>query len=254
MSCGARACRAPGRARRNFEAADRSDLQRGARTALSAQFHEIGDKLLEKAHKDFLDKAGERFTEADKASQAKLQTLLQPVEATAQALRGGAAARSRRSASTIMPAFARRSSWSARGRGRSATRPATWSMRCAPRPRRAAAGASRAFERARAGRPEPPMPISGPKCRSIRRGRRLAARRGRPPARRAQADHRRQMLAERLSRRLRRGRRRQARGLLRAPMSPRSATMPSSSARRPIGRSSATPPIMSSCTFPASIS
>ena len=52
------------------------------RDALIAQFREIGDKLLEKAHKDFLEKAGERFSEADKASQAKLQTLLQPVEAT----------------------------------------------------------------------------------------------------------------------------------------------------------------------------
>ncbi|MDP9422794.1 MAG: DNA recombination protein RmuC [Pseudomonadota bacterium] len=52
------------------------------RDALIAQFREIGDQLLEKAHKDFLAKAGERFTEADKASQAKLQNLLQPVEAT----------------------------------------------------------------------------------------------------------------------------------------------------------------------------
>ena len=52
------------------------------RDALVTQFREIGDQLLEKAHKDFLNKAGERFTEADKASQAKLQSLLQPVEAT----------------------------------------------------------------------------------------------------------------------------------------------------------------------------
>ncbi|HET9352359.1 MAG TPA: DNA recombination protein RmuC [Sphingomicrobium sp.] len=52
------------------------------RDALVSQFREIGDQLLEKAHKDFLAKAGERFTEADKATQAKLQNLLQPVEAT----------------------------------------------------------------------------------------------------------------------------------------------------------------------------
>jgi len=52
------------------------------RDALIAQFREIGDQLLEKAHKDFLTKAGERFTEADKATQAKLQSMLQPVEAT----------------------------------------------------------------------------------------------------------------------------------------------------------------------------
>jgi DNA recombination protein RmuC len=52
------------------------------RDALVTQFREIGDQLLEKAHKDFLAKAGERFTEADKATQSKLQNLLQPVEAT----------------------------------------------------------------------------------------------------------------------------------------------------------------------------
>ena len=53
-----------------------------SKEALIAQFREVGDKLLEKAHQDFLAKAGERFSEADKASQAKLQNLLQPVEAT----------------------------------------------------------------------------------------------------------------------------------------------------------------------------
>ncbi len=52
------------------------------RDALIKQFRDIGDQLLEKAHKDFLEKAGERFSEADKASQAKLQSLIQPVEAT----------------------------------------------------------------------------------------------------------------------------------------------------------------------------
>ena len=65
---------------RNFEARLK-DLQE-SKDALIAQFRAVGDQLLEKAHKDFLDKAGERFTEADKASQAKLQNLLQPVEAT----------------------------------------------------------------------------------------------------------------------------------------------------------------------------
>jgi DNA recombination protein RmuC len=65
---------------RNFEARLK-DLQE-SKDALIAQFRTVGDQLLEKAHKDFLDKAGERFSEADKASQAKLQTLLQPVEAT----------------------------------------------------------------------------------------------------------------------------------------------------------------------------
>lgn len=65
---------------RNFEARLK-DLQQ-SKDALVAQFREVGDRLLEKAHRDFLDKAGERFSAADKASEAKLQTLLQPVEAT----------------------------------------------------------------------------------------------------------------------------------------------------------------------------
>jgi DNA recombination protein RmuC len=53
-----------------------------SRDALIAQFREVGDKLLEKAQKDFLDKAGERFSEADKASETKLKELLQPIEGT----------------------------------------------------------------------------------------------------------------------------------------------------------------------------
>ena len=50
--------------------------------ALVAQFRAIGDQLLEKAHKDFLEKAGERFSKADEQSQTNLKALLQPVEAT----------------------------------------------------------------------------------------------------------------------------------------------------------------------------
>lgn len=53
-----------------------------SRDALIGQFREVGDKLLEKAHKDFLEKAGERFSEADKASETKLKELLAPVETT----------------------------------------------------------------------------------------------------------------------------------------------------------------------------
>ena len=52
------------------------------RDALVTQFREIGDQLLEKAHKDFLAKADQRFSEADKETKTKLQSLLQPVEAT----------------------------------------------------------------------------------------------------------------------------------------------------------------------------
>ena len=53
-----------------------------SRDALIAQFRSVGDQLLEKAHKDFLEKAGERFTAADKASETKLKELLAPVETT----------------------------------------------------------------------------------------------------------------------------------------------------------------------------
>jgi DNA recombination protein RmuC len=53
-----------------------------SRDALVAQFREVGDKLLEKAHKEFLEKAGERFSQADKASETKLKELLAPVETT----------------------------------------------------------------------------------------------------------------------------------------------------------------------------
>jgi DNA recombination protein RmuC len=53
-----------------------------SRDALIAQFRAVGDQLLEKAHKDFLEKAGERFSKADEQSEAKLKELLQPVETT----------------------------------------------------------------------------------------------------------------------------------------------------------------------------
>jgi DNA recombination protein RmuC len=53
-----------------------------SKDALVAQFREIGDQLLDKAHKDFLEKAGQSFTKADQQSEAKLKQLLQPVEAT----------------------------------------------------------------------------------------------------------------------------------------------------------------------------
>lgn len=53
-----------------------------SKDALVAQFRTIGDQLLEKAHKDFLEKAGERFSKADVQSEQKLKALLQPVEAT----------------------------------------------------------------------------------------------------------------------------------------------------------------------------
>ncbi len=65
---------------RNFE--QRMKDLAESKDALIAQFRSVGDQLLEKAHKDFLEKAGERFTAADKASETKLKELLAPVETT----------------------------------------------------------------------------------------------------------------------------------------------------------------------------
>ena len=65
---------------RNFE--QRMKDLAESRDALIAQFRAVGDQLLEKAHKDFLEKAGERFSKADQQSETKLKALLQPVEAT----------------------------------------------------------------------------------------------------------------------------------------------------------------------------
>ncbi|PWG01149.1 DNA recombination protein RmuC [Sphingosinicella humi] len=53
-----------------------------AREALSAQFGEIGGKLLGEAQKQFLERADARFNQAGEKSEEKLKTLLQPVEAT----------------------------------------------------------------------------------------------------------------------------------------------------------------------------
>ena len=115
-----------------------------SKDALIAQFREIGDQLLEKAHKDFLDKAGERFTEADKASETKLKELLAPVETTLKRYEEGLQRVEKERIDQYAGLQARWSSRFAKGRGGCATKPATSSTRCAHRPRRAAAGASRA--------------------------------------------------------------------------------------------------------------
>ena len=65
---------------RNFE--QRMKDLAESRDALIAQFRAVGDQLLEKAHKDFLEKAGERFSKADEQSETRLKALLQPVETT----------------------------------------------------------------------------------------------------------------------------------------------------------------------------
>jgi DNA recombination protein RmuC len=53
-----------------------------ARADLSAQFSEIGGKLLGEAQKQFLERADARFGQANEKTEAHLRTLLQPVEAT----------------------------------------------------------------------------------------------------------------------------------------------------------------------------
>jgi DNA recombination protein RmuC len=50
-----------------------------AKDALSAQFGEIGQKLLDEAQTKFLQRAGERFTESEAVAGQKLSALLQPV-------------------------------------------------------------------------------------------------------------------------------------------------------------------------------
>ncbi|WP_129792874.1 DNA recombination protein RmuC [Sphingosinicella sp. CPCC 101087] len=53
-----------------------------AKEALSAQFHEIGAKLLGEAQKQLIERADARFNQASEKSEAQLKALLQPVEAT----------------------------------------------------------------------------------------------------------------------------------------------------------------------------
>jgi DNA recombination protein RmuC len=65
---------------RNFEARINELLE--AKEALSAQFNEIGSRLLGDAQKAFLERADARFNQASEKSETQLKALLQPVEAT----------------------------------------------------------------------------------------------------------------------------------------------------------------------------
>jgi DNA recombination protein RmuC len=65
---------------RAFEA--RLQEVKDARETLSAQFSEIGGKLLGEAQKNFLERADARFNQAGEKTQEQLKALLQPVEAT----------------------------------------------------------------------------------------------------------------------------------------------------------------------------
>jgi DNA recombination protein RmuC len=53
-----------------------------AKEQLSAQFSEIGGKLLDQAQTQFLTRADQRFAQASEKSEAQLKTLLSPVETT----------------------------------------------------------------------------------------------------------------------------------------------------------------------------
>jgi len=55
---------------------------REAKEALSAQFSEVGAKLLGEAQKAFLERADQRFAQADEKSGERLKALLGPVETT----------------------------------------------------------------------------------------------------------------------------------------------------------------------------
>src|ERR1044072_6547826 len=65
---------------RNFEARMKELVE--AKEALTAQFHEVGAKLLNEAQRQFLERADARFNQASEKSDAQLEALLQPVEAT----------------------------------------------------------------------------------------------------------------------------------------------------------------------------
>lgn len=65
---------------RNFEARMKELME--AKEALTAQFHEVGAKLLSEAQRQFLERADARFHQAGEKSEAQLKALLQPVEAT----------------------------------------------------------------------------------------------------------------------------------------------------------------------------
>jgi len=53
-----------------------------AKEQLSAQFAEVGGKLLEQAQRQFLERADQRFLQAGEKSEAQLKALLTPVEST----------------------------------------------------------------------------------------------------------------------------------------------------------------------------
>jgi DNA recombination protein RmuC len=61
---------------------ERMSELRQAKEQLTAQFSEIGSKLLSDAQRQFLERADARFNQAGERSEQQLKALLQPVEAT----------------------------------------------------------------------------------------------------------------------------------------------------------------------------
>ena len=134
----------------------RLEEQRRNREALSAQFAEIGGKLLGEAQKAFLERADQRFAQADEKSGERLKALLTPVETTLK--------RYEESVGKIEKARGE-----AYGRRRCVARRRGWSTRCAPRRKRAAAGASSSFATCWRPAGSPNTPISRWRCRSTPR-------------------------------------------------------------------------------------
>jgi len=68
----------------NFEARmeELRQFQSASRETMGAQFSEIAHGLLDRAQKAFLERAHEKFEAAGQTNEAKLKSLLQPVEAT----------------------------------------------------------------------------------------------------------------------------------------------------------------------------
>jgi len=64
---------------------------REAKEALSAQFSEVGQKMLGEAQKAFLERADQRFAQAEEKSGERLKALLQPVETTLKRYEDGVA-------------------------------------------------------------------------------------------------------------------------------------------------------------------
>ena len=165
-----------------------------AKESLSAQFHEIANKLLGDARKTFLDQAGEKFTQAVLAGRDLAQDL------------SGEAPDDREGAGRPLCRPSRGGRAGADGAGAGARRD-TPPRQCAARFAQGARPLGRAEpqERARTGGPDracrfPDRSFGGYRRRSP------APRRHRQPARWPQAGDRRQMLAQFLFGRLRRGR------------------------------------------------